>query len=63
MINAYQQLKIGNPLDESNHVGPLIDQDAVKMYLNAIQLAKEEGGAVVVEGGQLEERDMKVTAT
>ena len=62
LINAYQQLKIGNPLDESNHVGPLIDQDAVKMYLNAIQLAKEEGGAVVVEGGQLRE-DMKVTAT
>ena len=54
LINAYQQLKIGNPLDESNHVGPLIDQDAVKMYLNAIQLAKEEGGTVVVEGGQLE---------
>ena len=54
LINAYQQLKIGNPLDESNHVGPLIDQDAVKMYLNAIQLAKEEGGAVVLEGGQLE---------
>ena len=54
LINAYQQLKIGNPLDESNHVGPLIDQDAVKMYLNAIQAAKEEGGTVVVEGGQLE---------
>ena len=53
MVNAYNQLKIGDPLDESNHVGPLIDQDAVKMYLDAIQAAKLEGGNVVVEGGQL----------
>jgi len=53
LINAYNQLRIGDPLDESNHVGPLIDQDAVKMYLDAIQAAKLEGGNVVVEGGQL----------
>ncbi len=50
LLNAYKQLKIGNPLDESNHVGPLIDKDAVKMYLNAIEKAKEEGGTVLVEG-------------
>ena len=53
LVNAYGQLKIGNPLDESNHVGPLIDQEAVKMYLNAIENAKQEGGNVIVEGGQL----------
>ena len=53
LVNAYNQLRIGDPLDESNHVGPLIDQDAVKMYLDAIQAAKLEGGNVVVEGGQL----------
>ena len=50
LVNAYKQLKIGNPLDESNHVGPLIDKDAVKMYLNAIEKAKEEGGTVLIEG-------------
>ena len=50
---AYSQLKIGNPLDESNHVGPLIDKDAVQMYLEAIDKAKEEGGNVVVEGAVL----------
>ena len=33
LVNAYRQLKIGDPLDEKNHVGPLIDKDAVKMYL------------------------------
>lgn len=52
--NAYGQLKIGNPLDESNHVGPLIDKGAVQDYLNAIAKAKEEGGRVIVEGGVLE---------
>ena len=54
LASAYTQLNIGNPLDESNHVGPLIDKDAVSMYLNAIEKAKEEGGNVLVEGGVLE---------
>ena len=53
MVGAYKQLKIGNPLDESNHVGPLIDKDAVEMYEKAIESAKEEGGNVIVEGGKL----------
>lgn len=53
LVSAYGQLKIGNPLDEKNHVGPLIDQDAVKMYLNALEKLKAEGGNVIVEGGVL----------
>ena len=54
LSSAYKQLKIGNPLDESNHVGPLIDIDAVNAYLNAIERAKKEGGKIVVEGGVVE---------
>lgn len=53
LTNAYKQLRIGNPLDQNNHVGPLIDQDAVQNYLNAIEAAKKEGGKVIVEGGVL----------
>jgi aldehyde dehydrogenase (NAD+) len=53
LANAYKQLKIGNPLDSKNHVGPLIDTDAVSMYLKAIEAAKAEGAKVVVEGGVL----------
>ena len=53
LVNAYGQLKIGNPLDESNHVGPLIDKDAVNMYLEAIEKAKEEGAEILLEGGVL----------
>ena len=51
--NAYAQLRIGNPLDQNNHVGPLIDKDAVNAYLNAIEEAKKQGGRVLVEGGVL----------
>jgi aldehyde dehydrogenase (NAD+) len=53
LVNAYKQLRIGNPLDELNHVGPLIDKDATKMYLDAIEKCKSEGGKFVVEGAVL----------
>ena len=54
IVGAYGQLTIGNPLDEKNHIGPLIDKDAVDTYLAAIEKAKAEGGNVLVEGGVLE---------
>jgi aldehyde dehydrogenase (NAD+) len=54
LVNAYRQLRIGDPLDEKNHVGPLIDKDAVQLYLKAIGKCKAEGGNFVVEGSVLE---------
>ncbi|MDB5157757.1 MAG: aldHT [Mucilaginibacter sp.] len=54
LVKAYGQIKIGNPLDENNHMGPLIDKDAVNMYLAGIEQCKAEGGRFVVEGGKLE---------
>lgn len=53
LVAAYKQLKIGSSLDESNHIGPLIDKDAVTTYLGAIAAVKEEGGNLVVEGEAL----------
>jgi aldehyde dehydrogenase (NAD+) len=50
LVNAYKQIKIGNPLDATNHVGPLIDKDAVAMYLNAIEQGKQQGANFIVEG-------------
>lgn len=50
---AYPQLRIGDPLDPNNHVGPLIDKDAVNTYLAAIEKVKAEGGVFLVEGGVL----------
>ena len=54
LVKAYQQLSIGDPLDSKNHVGPLIDKDAVNMYLDSIKKCKAQGGNFVVEGGVLE---------
>lgn len=54
LVDAYGQLRIGNPLDENNHVGPVIDKDSVGNYTAAIEKAKAEGGRVIVEGGVLE---------
>ena len=54
LVKAYQQIKIGDPLDSNNHMGPLIDKDAVKMYLHSIEACKNEGGKFIVEGGVLE---------
>lgn len=53
LVSAYKQLRIGNPLDENNHVGPLIDKDAVNMYENALTEVVKEGGKLLVEGGVL----------
>ncbi len=50
LISAYKQLRIGSPLDENNHVGPLIDTDAVAMYEAALKKVVEEGGNIIVEG-------------
>ena len=53
LVAAYKQLRIGNPLDENNHVGPLIDTHAVEMYTVALNKVVAEGGNVLVEGGVL----------
>lgn len=50
IVDAYKQLKIGNPLDENMHVGPLIDTDAVAMYEASLRKVVQEGGKVLVEG-------------
>ena len=53
-MKAYGQLRIGDPLDSHNHVGPLIDKDAVGMYQAALTEVKKSGGKLIVEGGKLE---------
>jgi aldehyde dehydrogenase (NAD+) len=54
LVKAYGQLRIGNPLDETNHVGPLIDKKAVIAYVSAAHEVKEEGGTMLVEEEILE---------
>jgi aldehyde dehydrogenase (NAD+) len=50
LVSAYKKLSIGDPLNEKNLVGPLIDKDAVKMYLESIEKCKAEGGKFLIDG-------------
>ncbi|AWG20980.1 aldehyde dehydrogenase family protein [Flavobacterium faecale] len=54
LVTAYKQLRIGNPLDENNHVGPIIDKESVANYLDTLEKVVAEGGNLVVHGGILE---------
>ena len=54
LVSAYRQVKIGDPLDESVLMGPLIDRQAVDGMVNALKALKEQGGEVVYGGGILE---------
>jgi len=53
IVNAYKGLKIGSPLDEANHVGPLIDAEAVSSMQNALEELKKQGGKIVYGGEPL----------
>lgn len=53
LLKAYNGLRIGNPLDQNNHVGPLIDTDAVKCMQHALSAAKEQGGTILYGGDVL----------
>jgi aldehyde dehydrogenase (NAD+) len=57
LIAAYKGLKIGDPLDKKNHVGPLIDKEAVADFVNALEEVREEGGKVIYGGEILEGKD------
>jgi len=59
LVKAYKGLKIGNPLDAKNHVGPLIDKNAVKDFTNALKIVVEEGGKIVYGGDLLTGDDYK----
>lgn len=59
LVKAYGQLKIGNPLETTNHVGPLIDKLAVDTYLKAIENARKQGAKFIVEGGVIEGKEFE----
>ena len=48
--NAYQQIKIGDPTNSQNHMGPLIDMDAVGLFESAIAEVKKENGRIIYGG-------------
>ena len=57
LVKAYRSLKIGNPLNEKMHVGPLIDKEAVDNYFTALDRLKSEGGKIIFGGKILKGKD------
>ena len=54
---SYKQLRIGNPIDEKNHIGPLIDENAVSIYSDTLKEIENQGGTWLIKGGVLSEND------
>jgi len=54
LARAYDSVKIGTPLDERNHVGPLIDGSAVAAYKQALTELQKQGGSIICGGNVLE---------
>ncbi len=52
LVDAYAQVRIGDPLDDSTLMGPLINEDAVNTMLAAVDVAKQQGGEVLYGGGK-----------
>jgi len=61
--NAYKQVKIGNPIEESTLMGPLIDQGAVEDYINALEKVKIEGGEILCGGKVIDNKGFYVEPT
>jgi aldehyde dehydrogenase (NAD+) len=55
LLHAYQQVRIGDPLDSNALMGPLIDQEAVDGFTRAIDRAQEQGGRVLAGGKVLDQ--------
>jgi aldehyde dehydrogenase (NAD+) len=53
LVSAYEQLPIGDPLSDGTLVGPLIDEDAVKEMMAALDEVKQAGGRILTGGTRL----------
>ncbi len=50
LIKAYTTVRIGDPLDTTNHMGPLVDTGAVKDMQDALESARQEGASIIYGG-------------
>lgn len=63
LVNAYEQISIGSPLNPANLMGPLIDENAVKQFEKAITSIKSEGGTIIYGGARLSQKGFYVQPT
>jgi aldehyde dehydrogenase (NAD+) len=52
LVAAYGKVRIGDPLDRTTLVGPLINARAVEQFERAVASARQQGGEVLVGGAR-----------
>jgi aldehyde dehydrogenase (NAD+) len=63
LINAYKQVRIGDPLDENTLMGPLVNQAAVDDMMNALDTVKKTGGEILYGGNAIDRAGFFVEPT
>ena len=63
LINAYKQVRIGDPLDENTLMGPLVNQSAIDDMMNALSTIKKAGGEVLYGGNTIDRPGFYVEPT
>ena len=58
LIKTYNQLKIGNPVNEKNHIGPLIDKESMDEYFKTIKEVSAQGGKWIIQGGEVKLKEL-----
>jgi aldehyde dehydrogenase (NAD+) len=56
LVTAYQQVSIGNPLENGILMGPLVNENAVQTMMAALETAKAQGGKIIYGGNRLPEK-------
>ena len=63
VVKAYSKITIGDPLDQKNLMGPLIDQHAVDLFTKAVADAKQQGGKILFGGNAIKGNGFYVEPT
>ncbi|QIW10288.1 aldehyde dehydrogenase family protein [Francisella sp. LA112445] len=63
MVNAYKQIKVGDPLDQNNLMGPVIDQASVDNFTRTVAEAVNQGGKILTGGKKIEKEGFFVEPT
>ncbi len=54
LVEAYKQVKIGDPLEDGTLMGPLVAERAIDQMMNALDIAREQGAQVVTGGNRID---------
>jgi aldehyde dehydrogenase (NAD+) len=61
LISAYKQVNIGDPLHDETLMGPLVNENAVSDFQNALEILRESGGKILYGGETLEGNFVQTT--